>query len=105
MKNLTIITHTDDQQDLINLLRTTDQVLGFTLSHIEGHGTEAETEHDPFLSARDEVVGISPRVRVEIILHDNDLDTVISILRDAKERGKMNSAYYWVSAVEQEGHL
>ncbi|NWF37974.1 DUF3240 domain-containing protein [Mariprofundus sp. NF] len=103
MKSLTIIIHTDDQQDLTNQLRTIEQVEGFTLNHIEGHGIESE--RDPFLSARDDVVGASPRVRVDIVLEDSDLDTVLNVLRDAKENGKMNDAYYWVSPVEQEGHL
>ena len=103
MKSLTIIVHTDDQQDLTNLLRTIEQIHGFTLNHIEGHGLESE--HDPFLSARDEVVGASPRVRADIVLQDGDLGVVLKTLRDLKESGKMNGAYYWVSPVEQEGHL
>ncbi len=103
MKRLTIIVHTDEEQEVTHQLRTIEQAQGFTLSHIEGHGIESE--HDPFLSARDEVVGASPRVRADIVLQDNDLDAVLNILRDAKEAGKMNDAYYWVSPVEQEGHL
>ncbi len=103
MKSLTIVVHTDDQQDLTNQLRTIEQVQGFTLNHIEGHGIEPE--QDAFLSARDDVVGSSPRVRTDIVLQDSDLDTVLNALRDAKEGGKMKGAYYWVTAVEQEGHL
>jgi nitrogen regulatory protein P-II 1 len=103
MKSLTIIAHTDDQQELTNQLRTIEQVKGFTLSHIEGHGVEPED--DSFLLARDKVVGASPRVRADIVLQDSDLDTVLNALRDAKEGGKMKGAYYWVTAVEQKGHL
>jgi nitrogen regulatory protein P-II 1 len=103
MKRLTIIVHTDDEQELTNQLRTIEQVQGFTLTHIEGHGIESE--RDPFLLARDEVVGANPGVRADIVLQDSDLDAVLNILRDAKEAGKMNNAYYWVSPVEQEGHL
>ncbi|MES0370996.1 MAG: DUF3240 family protein [Mariprofundaceae bacterium] len=103
MKSLTIVVHTDDQQDLTNQLRTIEQVQRFTLNHIEDHGVESE--QDAFLSARDEVVGASPRIRAETILQDSDLDTVLDALRDAKEGGKMKGAYYWVTAVEQEGPL
>jgi len=103
MKSLTIIVHTDDQQDLTKQLRSIEQVAGFTLTHLEGHGVEPE--HDAFLAARDKVVGASPRVRADIVLQDSDLDTALHALRDAKKLGKIKGAYYWVSPVEQEGHL
>jgi nitrogen regulatory protein P-II 1 len=103
MKSLTIVVHTDDQQDLTNQLREIDQVQGFTISHIEGHGIEPE--QDAFLSARDDVVGSSPRVRADIVLQDSDVDTVLDALRDVVGTGNMKGAHYWVTAVEQEGHL
>ena len=53
MKNLTLIIHTDAQQDLTDQLRSLEQVSGFTFSHVEGNGMEQET--DSFLSARDKV--------------------------------------------------
>lgn len=103
MKSLTIIIHTDDQQDFINQLRTIEQVQGFTLNHIEGHGQE--TEHDAFLLARDDVVGSTPRVRADVVLQDGDVDTVLDALRNMTSTGKMKGTHYWVTAVEQEGHL
>lgn len=103
MKCLTIIIHTDDQQELTNQLRSIEQVQGFTVSHIEGHGVEPE--HDAFLSARDSVVGAIPRVRADIVLQDSDLDVVLNNLRRVREGGQMKGGYYWVTAVEQDGHL
>ncbi|ATX80156.1 nitrogen regulatory protein P-II family [Mariprofundus aestuarium] len=103
MKCLTIIIHTDDQQELTNQLRTIGQVQGFTMNHVEGHGIEPE--QDSFLSARDSVVGAIPRVRADIVLQDSDLDVVLNTLRNARASGQMKGAYYWVTAVEQDGHL
>ena len=103
MKSLIIIIHTDDQQELTNQLRSIEQVQGFTLGHIEGHGIELE--HDAFLSARDKVVGANPRVRADIVLQDSDLDDVLNALRNARDSGQMKDAYFWVTAVEQDGHL
>lgn len=103
MKNLTIIIHTDDQQDLTNQLRTIEQVQGFSLSHVEGHGQESE--HDAFLAARDKVVGSTPRIRADVVLKEGEVDGVINALREAKESGKLNSTFFWVSAVEQCGQL
>ena len=99
MKCLTITAHTDDQQDLTNALNTMKQAQGFSISHIEGHGIELE--QDAFLSARDKVVGSAPRVRADIILQDSDVDAVLDALRSTVNDG----GYYWVTAVEQEGHL
>jgi len=103
MKNLTIVVHTDDQQELTNQLRKIEQAQGFTVSHIEGHGIEPE--QDAFLSARDEVVGASPKVRADIVLQDSDLDVVLNSIRNVRESGQIKGAYYWVTAVEQDGHL
>lgn len=100
MKCLTITAHTDDQQDLTDLLNGAEQVQGFTLTHVEGHG--AESEKDAFLSSREKVVGSSPRIQLDIILQDNDVSTVLDTLRGTVKAG---SIYYRLTDVEQNGHL
>ncbi|HEX9759091.1 MAG TPA: DUF3240 family protein [Nitrospiria bacterium] len=102
MKHLTLIIHSNVQQDLADQLRTLEQVTGFTFSHVEGHG--AQVESDPFLSARDKVVGYTPRVRVDILLEDADVDSVLDTLRN-KTYGVEGHGIYWVTAVEQNGRL
>jgi nitrogen regulatory protein P-II 1 len=102
MKHLTLIIHTNIQQDLADQLRSMEQVSGFTFSHAEGHGVQAES--DPFLSARDKVVGYTPRMRVDILLQDSDVDTVLSTLRSSTH-GIEGQGIYWVTAVEQSGQL
>ncbi len=102
MKNLVMIIHANAQQDMADLLRGLEQIQGFTFSHVEGHGVQAE--QDPFLSARDKVVGYTPRVRVDIILQDADLDTVLDALRTTRD-GVEGHRIYWVTAVEQSGRL
>lgn len=102
MKKLTLIIHTNAQQALADLLRTIDQVPGFTFSHVEGHGLEVE--EDSFLSARDKVVGYIPRIRTDILLEDGDVDVVLAKLRD-KENNVAGQGIYWVTAVEKGGHL
>lgn len=102
MKVLTIIVHTNVQQELSDLLHTMDQVSGFTFSHVEGHGTE--TENDSFLSARDDVVGYIPRIRTDILLEDTDIEVVLNRLSD-KENNITGQGIYWVTPVEKGGHL
>ena len=102
MKNLTLIIHTNAQQDLADRLCAMEQVPGFTFSHVEGHGVHVE--HDPFLSARDKVVGYTPRVRVDILLEDADVDTVLDRLHTTRN-GVDGRGIYWITAVEQSGRL
>lgn len=102
MKHLTLIVHTNMQQDLSDQLRGMEQISGFTFSHTEGHGVQVE--NDPFLSARDKVVGYTPRVRVDILLEDSDVDMVLDTLRSSTS-GIEVQGIYWVTAVEKNGHL
>ncbi len=102
MKHLTLIIHTNVQQAMADQLHSLDQVSGFTFSHAEGHG--AEVDSDPFLSARDEVVGYTPRIRVDILLEDDDVALVLESLRK-KIDGIEGQGIYWVTDVEQSGHL
>lgn len=102
MKHLTLIINTSIQQDTADQLRSKEQVLGFTFSHVEGHG--AQVENDPFLSARDKVVGYTPRIRVDILLQDSDVGTVLEFLRRSIN-GIKDQGIYWVTAVEQNGRL
>jgi nitrogen regulatory protein P-II 1 len=102
MKHLTLIIHTNAQQDLTDQLRSMEQLSGFTFSHVEGHGVQVES--DPFLSARDKVVGYTPRVQVDILLQDSDVDTVLDTLRSSTY-GIEGQGIYWVTAVEQSGRL
>lgn len=102
MKHLTLIIHTNAQQDLADQLRSLEQVSGFTFSHVEGHGVQVES--DPFLSARDKVVGYTPRIRVDILLKDCDVDGVLESLRKTSY-GLKGQGLYWITAVEQNGHL
>ena len=102
MKLLTLIVHTDVQRDLIKLLRSMDQISGYTLMHVEGHGEEEEV--DKFLSARDKVVGYAPRIRVDVLLEDKNVDSVLAALCN-KEHNIAGEGIYWVIPVDKGGHL
>jgi len=102
MKHLTLIVHTDVQKTLTDLLHNLDRISGFTFQHVDGHGVEAE--NDAFLSAREKVVGYTPRVRVDILLDDTNVESVLDVIRSSTE-GIADSGIYWVTAVEQNGRL
>lgn len=102
MKLLTLIMHTDVQQDLVTLLNSLEDIPGFTFMHAEGHGEEKES--DKFLSARDKVVGFAPRIRTELLMEDKDVDTVLAAIRREMDTSS-GQGVYWVTAVEKGGHL
>jgi nitrogen regulatory protein P-II 1 len=102
MKNLTLVVHADLRQSLADVLRNLKQVSGFTFTPVQGHGPQ--DEHDPALSAHDRVVGYTPHVRVDIVLHDMDVDSVLASLRDA-DGGISGRGVYWVTAAEKYGPL
>ena len=102
MKILIVVVHGNAQQQLADKLRNLDQVQGFTFAHVEGHGTHVKG--DPFQSARDQVVGYVPRIRVDILLEDADVALVLAALRE-EEDGPPAQGTYWVSAVEEHGRL
>lgn len=102
MKILIMIVHANNQQGLSDLLRNLTQIQGFTFSHVEGHGVQ-ETQ-DPFLSARDKVVGYVPRVRVDILLDDRHVDEVLASVR-AMSNGGSELGVFWVNDVQDSGRL
>jgi nitrogen regulatory protein P-II 1 len=102
MKNLVLIVHSSAQQDLADMLRGLKQVEGFTFSHVEGHGAQAD--RDPFLSERDKVVGYTPRIRVDILLEDMDVDSVLQVLHSTSN-DMTDSGVYWVSEVDKNGRI
>ena len=102
MKHLTFIIHTDAQHEMASQLNDIEVISGFTFTQVEGHGLELE--EDPFLSARDEVVGHVPRVRVDILLEDENVNPLLKMLRTTVDNLEGNGIY-WVTDVEKSGRL
>jgi len=102
MKILTLIVHTHAQQALSDLLRSIDQVSGYTFTHVEGHGSEIEK--DAFVVAHDQAVGYVPRIRTDLLLEDAQVDSVLEVLSQSQS-GIVGQGFYWVTSAEKGGHL
>jgi len=102
MKMLNLVMHAKMQHQLSDILRDIEQVSGFTFTPVQGHGSHVDT--DPFLSSRDRVVGYTPRIKVEILLADEDVEPVLNSLRDTMiyERSQ---GMYWVCKIDSSGRL
>lgn len=101
-KNLVLVVHANMQHDLADQLRGMACISGFTFSEVQGHG--ARDARDAFLSMRDKVVGYTPHIRVEILLEDEDIPTVLEQLKNAVNHAR-DQGIYWVMPVEQSGRL
>jgi nitrogen regulatory protein P-II 1 len=102
MKKLTMIVHSSLQQNLADCLRSLPQIDTFIFSHVEEHSSQLE--HDPFLSARDKVVGYVPQVRVDVLLQDDAVASVLESIRHSKCKFK-GKGIYWISNLPEAGEL
>jgi nitrogen regulatory protein P-II 1 len=101
-KNLTLIVHADVQQQLADALRALPAVAGFTFTHVEGHGSQSH--RDATLSARDLVVGYVPRVRVDILIEEEQVAEILAVLARPAS-GVAGRGVYWVTPVEAFGRM
>ncbi len=102
MKCLTLIIHQAAKQDLIDLLRASDAVHGFTILNGEGHSKN--TGQNPFETSRDRVMGYLPRVRVDVILEAAAVDPMIKALTTC-DSCVSGLGVWWVTPVERSGYL
>lgn len=101
MKKLSMVVHSSLQMELADCLRSL-QVETFMFSHVEEHSSQLE--HDPFLSARDKVVGYVPQVRVDVILSDERARSILDDLRSLNSPFK-GKGIYWITDLEESGEL
>ncbi len=102
MKCLTLIVHASAKRDVADRLRNIPGVSGFTLVPCEGHS--AETRQDAFQSVRDRVEGYVPRVRVDVVLEDAQITSVIETLKKGGPEGARIGIWF-VSDIHESGTL
>ena len=61
-------------------------------------------QKDSFVLAREEMIGYTSRIRTDILLKDDDVDTVLNKLCD-KEHNITGQGIYWITAVEKGGSI
>ena len=101
MKILVLVVHSSVLQIVTDELRRLG-VAGFTVSHVEGHGPH--TAEDWFLSTHDRVVGFVPRVRIDVVLPEEQVGAILDSL-STPTTGLGGHGTFWVSAIERLGQL
>lgn len=101
MNCLTLYLHPAEEYVVIDGLRTSPEVSGFTITRCEGHSTRVSTETGA--SALDQVVGFVPRMRVEIILRSDAVDRVLGRIQAGL--GPESKGHFAVTPVLRSGSL
>ena len=102
MKCLTLVIHESAKQDLIDHLLGRQDISGFTLTAAEGHSRR--TKNNPFETTREVVLGSVPRIRVDVIVGDDELPTLRDEIChcDSCVTGR---GVWWVTEVQDWGTL
>ena len=102
MKCITLIVHASSKMALSDLFHRIPEIERFTMSDCEGYD-ESDLK-GPFVSTGDRVVGFVPRVRIEVVVEDPAVDSVLESVREPKA-GLAGLGIYWVTTVLTEGVL
>ncbi len=102
MKCVTLIVHASAKSALTDFFHEITEVRRFTMIDCEGY--DENDLADPRISPGDRVVGYIPRVRIDLIVSDPDVSTVMTKLR-ATESQVSGLGVYWITQIEDQGIL
>jgi nitrogen regulatory protein P-II 1 len=73
-------------------------VLGLTVSEVRGYGRQKG--HTEVYRGAEYTVDLVPKVRVEILIDDLDVDKVLDTVTESARTGKIGDGKVWVSPVD-----
>ncbi|MFM9376373.1 P-II family nitrogen regulator [Gordonia sp. VNK21] len=73
-------------------------VVGMTVSEVQGYGRQKG--HTEVYRGAEYAVDFVPKVRVEVVIDDEDVDKVAEVIVDAARTGKIGDGKVWVSPVD-----
>jgi nitrogen regulatory protein PII len=78
-------------------------IMGVTITEVRGHGRQRG--HTEVYRGAEYRVNFLPKVKLEIVLDDSDLDKAISAIVENGHTGTIGDGKYWVVDVEQVGRI
>jgi nitrogen regulatory protein PII len=85
----------DDVKDALKTLG----ILGMTVSEVRGFGRQGG--HSETYRGAEYNIEFVPKVRVEIVVDDTDVDRVVAAIRTAANTGKIGDGKVWITSVER----
>lgn len=85
----------DDVKDALKAMG----IQGMTVSEVRGFGRQGG--HSETYRGAEYTIEFVPKVRLELVIEDNDVDNVISAIRTAANTGKIGDGKVWITSVER----
>ncbi|HEX4654912.1 MAG TPA: P-II family nitrogen regulator [Mycobacteriales bacterium] len=84
----------DDVKEALHALG----VAGMTVSEVQGHGRQRG--HTEVYRGAEYVVDFVPKVRIELVVADGDVQRVVDAIVDAARTGQIGDGKVWTAAVD-----
>ena len=85
----------DDVKDALKAIG----IQGMTVSEVRGFGRQGG--HSETYRGAEYTIEFVPKVRLELVIEDNEVDNVISAIRTAANTGKIGDGKVWITSVER----
>jgi nitrogen regulatory protein P-II 1 len=97
MKLITAIIKPFKLDDVKDALRGAD-VLGMTVSEVRGFGRQGG--HTETYRGAEYQIDFVPKVKLEVLSDDDDVDRIVGIISDAARSGKIGDGKIWVLSLD-----
>ena len=74
-------------------------VAGMTVSDVKGYGRQQG--HSELYRGAEYVVDFLPKIKIDLVVADDDVDSIISVIIEAAKTGKIGDGKIFVSPVEK----
>ena len=74
-------------------------VTGMTVSDVKGYGRQQG--HSELYRGAEYVVDFLPKIKIELIVADENVDSLIAVIIDAAKTGKIGDGKIFVSSIEK----
>jgi nitrogen regulatory protein PII len=78
-------------------------IMGLTVSEVRGHGRQRG--HTEMYRGAEYRVDFIPKVRLDIVLDDDQLAAAVAAIVEHGQTGKIGDGKYWVTSVEEVGRI
>ena len=97
MKLITAVVKPHKWDDVREALETFG-VTGMTVSEVSGYGRQKG--HTEVYRGAEYDIALVPKIRIEIVVDDNDVSDVTDIVVKAAQTGRIGDGKVWVSSIE-----
>ncbi|MFC0315136.1 P-II family nitrogen regulator [Gordonia phosphorivorans] len=73
-------------------------IVGMTVSEVQGYGRQKG--HTEVYRGAEYAVDFVPKVRVEVVVDDEDVDQVVDVIVESARTGKIGDGKVWITPVE-----